>query len=101
MGKMNRYKMYEYKMTCSHLKQTQFVLCQIQTARLRPINKTFSVLLYSYISTSRIGKTRNCVETRRPHGGVFSVNFEFFQSPRVLFTCISLRKQMFLIIFLL
>ena len=26
--------------------------------------KTFSVLIYSYINTSGIGKTRNCVETR-------------------------------------
>ena len=26
-----------------------------------------------------IGKTRNCVETRRPKGGVFSQNFEFSQ----------------------
>ena len=34
--------------------------------------KTFSVLIYSYINTSGIGKTRNCVETRRPQGGVFS-----------------------------
>ena len=33
---------------------------------------------------SGIGKTRNCVETRRPQGGVFSLNFEFFQFPRVL-----------------
>ena len=32
--------------------------------------KTFSVLIYSYINTSGIGKTRNCVETRRPQGGV-------------------------------
>ena len=31
-----------------------------------------------------IGKTRNCVETRRPKGGVFSHNFEFFQFSRVL-----------------
>ena len=38
--------------------------------------KTFSVLIYSYINTSGIGKTRNCVETRRPQGGVFSHNFE-------------------------
>ena len=27
---------------------------------------------------SRIGKTRNCVGTRRPKDGVFSLNFEFF-----------------------
>ena len=40
--------------------------------------KTFSV-----ISTRvEIGKTRNCVETRRPQGGVFSYNFEFFHFPR-------------------
>ena len=32
-----------------------------------------------------IGKTRNCVETRRPQGGVFSHNFEFFQFSRVLY----------------
>ena len=31
-----------------------------------------------------IGKTRNCMETRRPKGGVFSYNFEFSQLPRVL-----------------
>ena len=31
-----------------------------------------------------IEKTRNCVETRRPQGGVFSHNFEFFQFSRVL-----------------
>ena len=43
--------------------------------------KTFSVLIYSYTVSTRveIGKTRNCVETRRPQGGVFSHNFEFFQ----------------------
>ena len=48
--------------------------------------KTFSVLIYSYINMSGnwkneklCGKTRNCVETRRPQGGVFSHNFEFFQ----------------------
>ena len=46
--------------------------------------KTFSVLIYSYINTSGIGKTRNCMETRRPKGGVFSYNFEFSQLPRVL-----------------
>ena len=46
--------------------------------------KTFSVLIYSHINTSGIGKTRNCVETRRPQGGVFLLNFEFFQFPRVL-----------------
>ena len=46
--------------------------------------KTFSVLIYSYINTSGIGKTRNCMETRRPKGGVFSYNFEFSQHPRVL-----------------
>ena len=38
----------------------------------------------SYINTSGIGKTRNCMETRRPKGGVFSYNFEFSQLPRVL-----------------
>ena len=27
--------------------------------------KTFSVLIYSYINTCGIGKTRNCMETRR------------------------------------
>ena len=32
---------------------------------------------------SGIGKTRNCVETRRQQSGVFSLNFEFFQFPRV------------------
>ena len=36
------------------------------------------------IDESGIGKTRNCVETRRPKGGVISLNFEFFQFPRVL-----------------
>jgi hypothetical protein len=41
--------------------------------------KTFSVLIYSYINTSGIGKTKNCMETRRPKGGVFSYNFEFSQ----------------------
>ena len=46
--------------------------------------KTFSVLMYSYINTSEIGKTRNCMETRRPKGGVFSHDFEFSQLPRVL-----------------
>ena len=39
--------------------------------------KTFSVLIYSYINTSGIGKTKNCVEKRQ-------LNFEFFQFPRVL-----------------
>jgi hypothetical protein len=40
---------------------------------------------YTVISTRmEIGKTRNCVETRRPKGGVFSHNFEFSQFPRVL-----------------
>ena len=40
---------------------------------------------YTVISTRvEIGKTRNCVETRRPKGGVFSHNFEFFQFSRVL-----------------
>ena len=40
---------------------------------------------YTVISTRvEIGKTRNCVETRRPQGGVFSHNFEFFQFSRVL-----------------
>ena len=46
--------------------------------------KTFSVLIYSYINTSGIRKTRNCVETRRPKGGVFSYNFEFPRLSRVL-----------------
>jgi hypothetical protein len=53
--------------------------------------KTFSMLIYSYINTNGnweneklCGKTRNCVETRRPKGGVFSHNFEFAQFPRVL-----------------
>ena len=41
--------------------------------------------LYTVISTRvEIGKTRNCVETQRPQGGVFSHNFEFFQFSRVL-----------------
>ena len=40
--------------------------------------KTFSVLIYSYINTSGIGKTRNCVETRRPNGGVFALNIRVF-----------------------
>ena len=35
-------------------------------------------LIYSYINTSGIGKTRNCVETRRPNGGVFSLNIRVF-----------------------
>ena len=40
---------------------------------------------YTVTSTRvEIGKTRNCVETRRPLGGVFSHNFEFFQFSRVL-----------------
>ena len=40
---------------------------------------------YTVISTRvEIGKTRNCVETRRPQGEVFSHNFEFFQFSRVL-----------------
>ena len=40
---------------------------------------------YTVTSTRvEIGKTRNCVETRRPQGGVFSHNFEFFQFSRVL-----------------
>ena len=30
--------------------------------------KTFFVLIYSYINTSEIGKTRNCAETKRPQG---------------------------------
>ena len=35
---------------------------------------------YTVISTRmKTGKTRNCAETRRPQGGVFSHNFEFFQ----------------------
>ena len=46
--------------------------------------KTFSVLIYSYINTSGIGKTRNCMETQRSKGGVFSYNFEFSRLPRVL-----------------
>ena len=38
-----------------------------------------------FISTRvKIGKTRNCVEKRRPKSGVFSHNFEFSQFPRVL-----------------
>ena len=41
---------------------------------------------YTVISTRvEIGKTRNYVETRRPQGGVFSHNFEFFQFSRVLY----------------
>jgi hypothetical protein len=41
--------------------------------------------LYTVISTRvEIGKTRNCVETRRPKDGVFSHNSEFSQFPRVL-----------------
>ena len=41
---------------------------------------------YKTFSSTRveIGKTKNCVETRRPQGGVFSHNFEFFQFSRVL-----------------
>ena len=39
---------------------------------------------YTVISTPvEIGKTRNCVETRRLRGGVFSHNFEFFQFSRL------------------
>jgi hypothetical protein len=44
--------------------------------------KTFSVLMI-YRKRVEIGKTTNCVETRRPEGGVFSHNFEFSQFPRV------------------
>ena len=39
--------------------------------------KTFSVLLYGYITTSGNLKMRNCVEARRLQGGVFLHNFDF------------------------
>jgi hypothetical protein len=41
------------------------------------------VMIYRTSTRVEIGKTRNCVETRRPKGGVFSHNFEFSQFPRV------------------
>ena len=40
--------------------------------------------IYSYLNTSVIRKTENCVEARHLLGGVSSVNIEFFQFPRVL-----------------
>ena len=46
--------------------------------------RTFSMLIYSYTNMSGNWKTKNCVDTRRPQGGVFSHNFEFFQYSRVL-----------------
>ena len=50
--------------------------------------KTYSVLIYSYINnTSGIGKTRNCVETRRPQGGKFCYNIA--QNSTKLLQCMS------------
>ena len=46
-----------------------------------------------------IGKTRNCMETRRPRGGVFSLSFEFFQLPRVLTKLIPIRKNVLYFIY--
>ena len=40
-----------------------------------------------------IGKTRNCVETRRPQGGVFSHNFVFPISTRVDITVYQYGKN--------
>jgi hypothetical protein len=51
---------------------------------------------YTVISTQvEIGKTRNCVETRRPKGEVFSHNFKFSQFPRVS------KEKMFYICFII
>ena len=51
---------------------------------------------YTVISTRvEIGKTRNCVETRRPQGGVSSYNFEFFQFCRAVCFIINIHKQTF------
>ena len=45
--------------------------------------KLFSVLIYSYINTREIGKTRNCVKTLRPSGVVFPQFLVFPISTRV------------------
>jgi hypothetical protein len=75
------------KLTCNVDQSAMYVNFQLFKKKnyIKYFNKykTFSVLIYSYISTSGIGKTRNCMEIRRPKGGVFSYNFEFSQLPRV------------------
>ena len=51
--------------------------------------KTFSVLIYSYINTSGIGKTRNCMETRRPKGNTTPEGRSVFIQFRVFPTSTS------------
>ena len=52
------------------------------------------MLIYTVISKRvEIGKTRNCVEARRPEGGVLSPNFEFSQFPRVLIGLYSISTR--------
>ena len=67
--------------SCAFLKQV-FYLCDSAEQHLANIKLTFSVLMYSYINTSGIRKTRNCMETRRPKGVVFLYNFEFSRLSR-------------------
>ena len=86
-----------------YIKQVYVLIKQIFQSEKNTFKKykTFSVLIYSYINTSGIGKTRNCVETRRPQGGVFSLNFEFFQFPRVLIKLYINTEKMFYISFII
>ena len=59
--------------------------------------KTFSALIYSYINTSGIGRTRNCMETRRPkvpEGWSVFIQFRIFPtSTSVNILYISIRKK--------
>ena len=66
-------------------KFSSFPLFQSELIILANLAFCSYIYIYTDISTRvEIGKTRNCVETRRPQGGVFSHNFEFFQFSRVL-----------------
>ena len=55
--------------------------------------KIFPRSIYSYISTRvESGKTRNCVETRRPEGGVFSLR-KYVLPPVYIFYNIAQRNK--------
>jgi hypothetical protein len=61
---------------------------------LWPVTRDHMVTLNLMSTRVGIGKTRNCVETRRPKGGVFSHNFEFSQFPRVSKECLKFLKRL-------
>ena len=66
-----------------YLKTLDIILSLVSSRKL-DWTHTFDTHCTVISTRVEIGKTRNCVETRRPQGGVFSHNFEFFQFSRVL-----------------